>query len=96
MKIINFIIMVLGLLYCIFHAQQIYAQTYDCVIAGCSNEKCVKSDQTEGQFGICLWQEDFVCYHKYGKCIKHQDGSCGWQQTIALKQCLSDKQNASW
>jgi len=55
-----------------------------CIVTGCSGTICAK----EEVFSTCQWEPQFACYQS-ANCIKHQDGSCGWEQTRELENCLN-------
>jgi eight-cysteine-cluster-containing protein len=59
-----------------------------CVVGGCSKELC--TDATQGPVvSPCIYMAQFACY-KTATCERQGNGRCGWTQTPALQQCLSN------
>lgn len=63
----------------------------DCVRGGCSGELCLDPDEG-GMASACIWKPEFECYTTLGECKRQPSGKCGWTQSTALKNCISDKQ----
>ncbi len=61
-----------------------------CFKGGCSGELCTS---TPDMAGICIWNDSFACYQKYGNCGQYgANGGCGWEMTPELKACLASFQ----
>lgn len=79
----------------ILHASQFYLKLGGgestvggaCYIGGCSGQVC---SDTPDVITTCEWSTAYVCYQDLGECKRQQDGRCGWTQTPALQQCLSN------
>jgi hypothetical protein len=59
-----------------------------CRPTGCSGQLC--SD--EEVITTCEYRAEYTCY-KSAECKRQADGTCGWRQTQALKQCLLSKRS---
>lgn len=57
-----------------------------CYVGGCSGQVC--SDKA-GVITTCESRPEYACY-KTAACERQLDGQCGWTQTSALKECLSN------
>ncbi len=59
-----------------------------CVIAGCSGELCVSSDD-EVIGSTCQWLPEYACYQPdLTQCEVQTNGQCGWTKTAELDTCL--------
>ena len=60
----------------------------ECVTAGCNSIIC-QHESKEEPGTICKWQDEYACYQDEDVttcgCF---EGSCGWDQTDELDQCL--------
>lgn len=58
----------------------------DCFVGGCSSQLC---SAEQGMASTCEWLEEYACYQDANLtscgCF---EGSCGWDQTEALEQCV--------
>ena len=57
-----------------------------CYVGGCSGQVC--SDQ-EGVTTTCEYRPEYACYTT-AACERQVTGQCGWTQTSALTECLSN------
>lgn len=57
-----------------------------CYIGGCSGQIC--SDQQDVA-STCEYRAEYMCYQS-ATCERQSTGQCGWTETTALKQCLSN------
>ncbi len=58
----------------------------DCVVTGCSSHICA----AESMDSTCEWKDEYACYDDpYTSCICN-DGTCGWDETSELNECLDD------
>jgi len=60
-----------------------------CKLDGCSSELCLDAD-AEGRVSICIYRPEYACYASNGRCEVQDNGHCGWSQTDALQQCISE------
>lgn len=62
--------------------------TTECIVTGCSGQVC-----EEGTIiTTCEYRSEYACY-KDATCERQSDGKCGWTQTEALQQCITEKKN---
>jgi len=59
----------------------------ECVRAGCSGELCVKAELADQIATTCEYKAEYACYQK-ATCALQSDGSCGFNQTEELLECL--------
>jgi hypothetical protein len=61
--------------------------TGGCMIGGCSSQLCIDA-RDGGGMSTCEWRESYACYQT-ATCERQASGQCGWTETPALTQCLS-------
>jgi len=73
----------------------INAQTTTCVTAGCSGQLCISAEQAQnGLSTTCVFKEEYACYQQ-ANCVLLSSGTCGWQPTQELTQCLAEARGES-
>ncbi len=69
------------------------AQTTACVRAGCSGHLCISAAQAQnGLSTTCEFRDEYACYQQ-ADCVLLSSGTCGWQPTAQLSQCLAAAQD---
>jgi hypothetical protein len=58
----------------------------ECMIAGCSNELCVESSQSDVAT-TCEWKPEYACFQG-ATCERQVTGKCDWTQTPEVEACL--------
>lgn len=59
----------------------------ECRPTGCSGQLCADQDLVS----TCEFKEEYACYGS-AVCKRQQNGECGWTQTTALAECISNAQ----
>ncbi len=62
-----------------------------CAVSGCSGQLCISEEEARNGGGVstCEFRSEYACYRE-AVCEPQANGQCGWTQTAALKQCLSN------
>lgn len=64
-----------------------------CKKTGCSGQLCASQDIMT----TCEWMPHYACYQQFGECGNFgPDGSCLWNPTVELEQCLMDTDGLSF